>query len=116
MGNYNVEMFWHNDVSRQVFYVRPFSEEVKADLERLVKDCKKVCGNVAITEKNGTYAISTDEKITKENFRKGLWGILFVKFLNQSHEVCVDPINEEKYYAVIFSESFIAPCERRLAA
>ena len=116
MGNYNVEMFWHNDVSRQVFYVRPFSEEVKADLERLVKDCKKVCGNVAITEKNGTYAISTDEKVSHATFMEGFWGILFRKFSAESRHACVDPINEEKYYAVIFSESFIAPCERRLAA
>ena len=55
MGNYNVEMFWHNDVSRQVFYVRPFSEEVKADLERLVKDCKTPVLLHVITRKGKGY-------------------------------------------------------------
>ncbi len=114
MGNFNVDLFYNH--GKQVFYVRPFSEEVKSDLNRLMADTHKVCENVSITEKDGTYAISTDEKIDTRSFVEGFWGMLFRKFASESRRVCIDPINEEKYYAVIFSAEFIKPCKRRLAA
>lgn len=116
MGNFNVEMFYDEAMEKQVFYVRPFSEEIKTDLERLMTDVHKVCGNVDITEKTGTYAIATKGEINETTFAESFWGILFRRFSAESRHVCIDPINEEKYYAVIFSAKFISPCERRLAA
>ncbi len=116
MGNFNVEMFYDEKNGTQVFYVRPFSEEVKADLDRLVNDAHKVSGKISITEQNGTYAIATEEKIAAINFIESFWGILFRRFASEARRVCIDPISEEKYYAVIFSASFIQPCQRRIAA
>ena len=117
MGNhFNVELFYDSTAFKQVFYVRPFSEEVKADLERLMKDSSKVSESVSITEKKGTYAICTEEEIDISTFAVSFWGILFRKFWSESNRVCIDPINEEKYYAVIFSSEYIEPCARKLAA
>lgn len=116
MGNFNVDMFYDKKNGKQVFYVRPFSEEVKADLDRLVNDAHKVSGNISITEQNGTYAIATDDKISATTFAECFWGILFRRFASESRRVCIDPISEEKYYAVIFSASFIQPCQRKIAA
>lgn len=115
MGNYNVE-FTMNDKEMRVFYVRPFSEEVQEDLERLMSDCGKVSKAVTITEKNGTYTISTVEMITPSTFMSSFWGMLCRKFMSESKRVCVDPINNEKYYAVLISDRFIEPCARKLAA
>lgn len=114
--NYNVSMFTDSTEGAKVFYVRPFSEEVKNDLDRLMRDVSKVSDKVAITENNGTYAISTEEPVTEKNFIEGFWGILFRRFLVESKRVCKDPISEEKYYVLIFSASYINPCARRLAA
>lgn len=116
MGNdYNVEFLMSNEDER-VFYVRPFSKEVKDDLDRLMSDCGKVSKAVTITEKNGTYAISTVEMITPSTFMSSFWGMLCRKFISESKHVCIDPINKEKYYAVIMSNQFIEPCGRKLAA
>lgn len=116
MGNFNVDMFYDEKNGKQVFYVRPFSEEVKSDLDRLVNDVNKVSGNISITEKNGTYAIATGEKINATTFVECFWGMLFRRFASEARRVCIDPISEEKYYAVIFSASFIQPCQRKIAA
>lgn len=118
MGIYNVDVFYDVNGSKQVFYVRPFSEEIKCDLERLMTDVDKVCEKISITKKEGTYIISTvaSGKDDIQPFMEGMWGILFRKFMSESHHVCVDPITEEKYYAVIFSSEFINPCERRKVA
>lgn len=116
MGNFNVEMFWDKSARSQVFYVRPFSEEVKNELVRLMKETPKVSKAVIITEKDGTYAVASKEKVTASTFMESFWGMLFRKYASESKRVCIDPLNEEKYYAVIFSAQFIAPCERRLAA
>lgn len=114
--NYNVSMSMSNIKGSKTFYVRPFSEEIKMDLDRLMMDVSKVSSKVTITENDGTYAISTEEPITEQTFMEGFWGILFRRFLAESKRVCVDPINEEKYYVLIFSDSYITPCMRRLAA
>lgn len=116
MGNFNVEMFYNKECGKQVFYVRPFSKEAKAELERLEQDASQVCGSISITNKNGTYAIATDDEITPSTFTENFWGMLFRKFLSESHTVCIDPLNDEKFYSVIFSADYIPPCNRKLAA
>lgn len=113
MGNYNVELFFDKENKSRVFYVRPFSQEIKEDLDRLVVDAQKVAEDVFITEKEGTYAIRTT---SDKPFMEGLWGILFRRFVSESKRVCVDPITEEKYYVLLFSSEFIKPCARKLAA
>lgn len=117
MGFYNVDMFVSEECAgKHVFYVRPFSEELKKDLDRLVKDVRKVSGNTEIIEKNGTYAISTGDDISGTSFYESFWGMLFRRFMSESKRVCLDPITEEHYYVVIFSDKFIAPCKRKLVA
>lgn len=111
----NVQMISDFDEDgNSVFYVRPFSEESRLELERLKTDAPRASSTITITEKDGTYRIAEEGKVI--NFVCSFWGMLFRRFLSESKTVCVDPINEEKYYAVIFSANFIAPCERRLAA
>ena len=114
MANFSVEMFKTDDDTE--FYVRPFSEEIKMELDRLMVNIPKVSKNTFITEHNGTYVISTDVEIDQKSFNESLWGILFRRFYVEAQRVCVDPITEEKFYAVIFSEQFIYPCERLMAA
>lgn len=113
MGNFNVELFYDKESKSRVFYVRPFSQEIKDDLDRLIVDAKKVAKDVSITEQEGTYAIKTDSNMP---FLEGFWGILFRRFVSESKRVCVDPITEEKYYVLLFSSEFIKPCARKLAA
>ena len=113
MGNYNVELFLDQESNCRKFYVRPFSQEIKEDLDRLIVDVRKVSDDVFITEKNGTYTIKTT---SNQFFMDGMWGILFRRFISESNRVCVDPITEEKYYVLIFSSKFIEPCARKLAA
>lgn len=113
MGNYNVELYYDKESKSRVFYVRPFSKELKDDLDRLIVDAQKVAENVSISEKDGTYAIKTT---SEGGFMEGFWGILFRRFMSESKRVCIDPITEEKYYVLIFSPEFIKPCARKLAA
>lgn len=114
--NYNAEMFFNKEENNQVFYVRPFSNELKADLDRLIVDVRKVAENVSITEKDGTYCVATNQPHFKDAFMESFWGILFRRFSAEANRVCVDPITEEKYYVLIFSSEFIKPCARRLVA
>lgn len=113
MGNYNVELYYDKESKSRVFYVRPFSKELKDDLDRLIVDAHKVAETVSIYEKDGTYAIKTT---SEGGFMEGFWGILFRRFMSESKRVCIDPITEEKYYVLIFSPEFIKPCARKLAA
>lgn len=111
-NNYNVSM----QVENNVFYVRPFSDELKRDLDRLVMDANKVSDSVTITENDGTYTIATTAEITKAYFIESFWGMLYRRFLAESKRVCIDPVSEERYYVLIFSQEFITPCERLLVA
>lgn len=108
-----ISMYQENGLA--VFYVRPFSEELKADLDRLMVDTYKVSQTTDITEKNGTYRVASRETLGGINFYESFWGILFRRFRAESNHVCLDPITEEKYYGVIFSHKYIEPCGRRLA-
>ena len=108
-----ISMYQENGLA--VFYVRPFSEELKADLDRLMVDTYKVSQTTDITEKNGTYRVASRETLAGINFYESFWGILFRRFRAESNHVCLDPITEEKYYGVIFSHEYIEPCGRRLA-
>ena len=115
MGFFNVDIYKSGD-NTTAFHVRPFSEEVKTDLDRLIRDVHKISSDTIIVECDGTYTISTNSEITEQNFFESFWGMLFRRFYSESKRVCVDPITEEKFYAIIFSEEFIEPCERLLAA
>lgn len=108
-----ISMYQENGVA--VFYVRPFSEELKADLERLMTDTYRVFQTTDISEKNGTYRIASKESLSGLDFFESFWGILFRRFSAEAKHVCLDPITEEKYYGVIFSHQYIEPCARRLA-
>lgn len=108
-----ISMYQENGIA--VFYVRPFSEELKADLDRLMVDTYRVSQTTDITEKNGTYRISSKETLSGLDFYESFWGILFRRFSAEAKHVCLDPVTEEKYYSVIFSHQYIEPCKRRLA-
>ena len=108
-----ISMYQENGLA--VFYVRPFSEELKEDLERLMTDVGRVSKTTHITNKNGTYRIASNEKLAGMDFVQSMWGILFRRFKSESNRVCLDPITEEKYYSVIFSHQYIEPCGRRIA-
>lgn len=112
-ADYKLTMYQENE--RAVFYVRPFSAEIKADLDRLMKDTCKVSTTTHITERNGTYRVASEEKLEGIDFFQSFWGILFRRFLAESKYVCMDPLTEEKYYGIILSHEYIEPCERRLA-
>lgn len=112
-ADYKLTMYQEND--RAVFYVRPFSAELKKDLNRLIVDTGKVSKTTHITERNGTYRIASEEKLEGIDFYQSFWGMLFRRFLAESKYVCVDPVTCEKYYEVIISNQYIEPCERRLA-
>ena len=73
MGNYNVELYYDKESKSRVFYVRPFSKELKDDLDRLIVDAHKVAETVSIYEKDGTYAIKTT---SEGGFMEGFWGII----------------------------------------
>lgn len=115
--NNNVLMFSnYQEDGHAVFYVRPFSERTKNDLDRLVVDAPRVSGsNTSIVEKNGAYRVSAKESIDSIDFMSSFWGILFRRFMAESKTVCVDPLTEEKYYGLIFSNEYIEPCARKLA-
>ena len=100
---------------RAVFYVRPFSEELKSELERLIKDAPKVSKTVNITEKNGTYRVASMETLSGIDFHESFWGMLFRRFKAEANYVCLDPVNSERYYIAIFSHQYIEPCGRRIA-
>ena len=105
----------YQENGKAVFYVRPFSKELKDELERLTKDAPKVSKTVDVTEKNGTYRISSMETLSGIDFIESFWGILFRRFKTEANYVCLDPVNSERYYIAIFSHQYIEPCERRLA-
>lgn len=114
--NFNASMIsLYQENGLAVFYVRPFSEELKADLDRLMKDVPRVSKTTEITERNGTYRVSSKETLAGLDFFESTWGILFRRFSSESRHVCMDPITEEKYYSVIFSHQYIEPCARKLA-
>lgn len=98
-----------------VFYVRPFSEELKNELDRLMEDTYRVSKTTDITEKNGTYRVSSKESLAGIDFVQSFWGILFRRFKAESNYVCLDPISSERYYGAIFSHEYIEPCGRRIA-
>lgn len=114
MATFNCDFF--KGENGNIFFVRPFSEEVRNDLDRLAKDARKASYGTTIIETDGTYAISTNQVIDERTFVESFWGMLFRRFLSESKRVCVDPISNEKFYAVILSGEFILPCERKLAA
>ncbi len=109
-------------VKGEVFYVRPFSQETQEECKRLMKELEETQGDkeekISITEKDGTFCFKTSlsKSEVKASFMESMWGILFRKFLADSKKICVDPIKEEKYYAVIFSCEYIFPCPRKIAA
>lgn len=108
-------------VKGQVFYVRPFSQETQEECKRLMKELEAQEDKeekISITEKDGTFCFKTSlsKSEVKASFMESMWGILFRKFLSDSKKVCVDPINSEKFYAVIFSREYIFPCPRKIAA
>lgn len=114
--NFNASLISvYQENERAVFYVRPYTQELKDDLDRLMKDTPKVSKATDITEKNGTYRVSSREKLAGLDFYQSFWGILFRRFMSESKHVCLDPITEEKYYGVIFSHEYIEPCGRKFA-
>ena len=108
-----IALYQENDLA--VFYVRPYTQELKDDLDRLMKDTPRVSKTTEITVRNGTYRVSSREKLAGLDFYQSFWGILFRRFMSESKHVCLDPITEEKYYGVIFSHQYIEPCGRKLA-
>ena len=108
-----ISVYQENELA--VFYVRPYTQELKDDLNRLMKDASKVSKTTEITEKDGTYRVSSREKLAGLDFVQSFWGILFRRYMAESKYVCLDPITEEKYYGVIFSHQYIEPCGRKLA-
>lgn len=117
--NFNVSMIYHyQENGFAVFYVRPFSEELKADLDRLMsmKEFFTTTKQTNITEINGTYRIASEESLIGMNFMESFWGMLFRRFCSESKRVCLDSITEEKYYGAIISYKYIEPCARKLAA
>lgn len=115
--NYKAQMIsMYQENGMAVFYVRPFSEELKAELDRLMKDTPRVSASTDITEKNGTYRVASKESAFGIDFNFSMWGILFRRFSAEAKHVCLDPITEEKYYEAIFSHEYIEPCGRRLVA
>ena len=116
-GNKNMNaMIMYQENDYPVFYVRPFSEETKNDLDRLIEDVRRVSPHTIITEKNGTYRVSSRISMDDLDFMSSMWGILLRRFLAESKTVCMDPVTEEKYYKLIISHEFIEPCARRLAS
>ena len=117
-----MKSIFNSDVTYEgeVFYVRPFSQETQAECQRLMdeKIPKEKDEKISIKEKNGTFCFKTSlsPSEVKASFMESMWGILFRKFLSDSHKVCVDPINDEKFYAVIFSREYIFPCPRKIVA
>ena len=101
-----------------VFYVRPFSKELKEELDRLIKDAPRVARDTSVTERNGTYRVArvNSEPIKNiQEFMGCLWGMLFRRFMAEAKHVCIDETTSEKYYVVIFSNEYIEPCGRKLA-
>lgn len=109
-------MIMYQENAYPVFYVRPFSEDVKKDLDRLVDDVRSVSSNTIVSESNGTYRISSFTSMENLDFMNSLWGMLLRRFLAESKTVCMDPVTEEKYYKLIISHQFIEPCARKIAS
>lgn len=94
------------EMNGKTFYVKPFEDRVKHDLENLTKISRKY-GVIVEQRNDGSYSIYT--KTTQNT----LWGILYRRFLAESKHVCVDPDTHEKFFPVIFSTSLIVKCARR---
>lgn len=100
-----------------VFYVRPFDAFVESELERLMRDTKRMANmfrkeannHVTITqlERGRLYRIEADHPISMKEYPTSFWGILHKMFCGYAREICVETMTQARYYKAIVANEYI---------
>lgn len=105
-----------------VFYVRPFDDQVKAELERLMLDTKKMAIRTGkpveadITEKGGVYRVAASHPISLKEYPHSFWGMLHRMFSAYAREVRIEEMTKARYYKAIVSHEYITQESRLYVA
>ena len=86
-------------------YVKPYTAELKADLEGYRKS-KRAAKSIAVTEKDGTYEITSKDIIHDyRDLRESLWFIIFWKYRCEARNTFATDIAAKDYRKLCWSEN-----------
>lgn len=110
--NAKTQIIIHED--GRCFYLRFYDEELRKELDEIAKNFARLVPTLKITEENGTYCVK-DSSPAHDIGQWSAFDLLSHKYMALANDIHVDEANGERYYPVRMSDSYIEPCDRRLA-